>query len=93
MVSLFLVDQRDINEAREEKQDKRVAELTAEWEIKHAKTMEKAAHNEVADNSIAKVLKGVAELVRWVWITLTGKGGQFQSNEQVVSLALARIET
>lgn len=63
-IKLFPVDQRDINEAREEKQEKRIAEMTAEWEIKHGQTMEIANRNEAADNTLGKVLKGVADLVR-----------------------------
>lgn len=63
-MEIFPVDQRDINEAREEKQEKRIAELTAEWESKHRRTMEMTSRNEAADHSIGKVLKGIADLVR-----------------------------
>ncbi|XP_026314587.1 uncharacterized protein LOC113226241 [Hyposmocoma kahamanoa] len=62
-IKQIIMDQRDINEAREEKQEKRIAEMSAEWEIKHGRTMEIANRNEAADNTLAKVLKGVADLV------------------------------
>lgn len=59
------MDQRDINEAREEKQDKRLAELKLELEIKRARTQHMQELNNNADATIQKVLRGIDDLVRY----------------------------
>ncbi|CAH0595520.1 unnamed protein product [Chrysodeixis includens] len=59
-----IMDQRDINEAREEKQDKKLAELTKQLEIQRARTQQTLDSNVAADNTIVKVLKGIDELVK-----------------------------
>ncbi|KAF9417439.1 hypothetical protein HW555_005442 [Spodoptera exigua] len=59
-----IFDQRDLNEAREEQQDKRIASMTKTLEELRASTMKKQELNNQADATIAKVLKGIDELVK-----------------------------
>nr|XP_049698955.1 uncharacterized protein LOC110371723 [Helicoverpa armigera] len=59
-----IFDQRDINEAREEKQDKRIAEMTKKLEELRASTQMKQELNNAADATTARVLKGIDDLVR-----------------------------
>lgn len=58
------MDQRDINEAREEKQDKRIAEMTRELQQQRDRTQNAVELTNVADTTIMKVLKGIDDLVR-----------------------------
>lgn len=58
------MDQRDVNEAREEKQDRKLAEDTKKLEMQRARTLLTLERNVAADNTIAKVLKGIDELVK-----------------------------
>ncbi|XP_028168384.1 uncharacterized protein LOC114358581 [Ostrinia furnacalis] len=59
-----IMDQRDINEAREEKQDKRLAALTLELGERRARTQHMQDLNNQADATIGRVLKGIDDLVR-----------------------------
>ncbi|XP_060806801.1 uncharacterized protein LOC106133239 [Amyelois transitella] len=59
-----ILDQRDINEAREEQQVKKLTELTAELDAQRIRTREMHELNISADATIAKVLKGIDDLVR-----------------------------
>lgn len=67
------MDQRDINEAREEKQDKRLAELKLELEMKRTRTQHMQELNNNADATIQKVLRGIDDLVRYMWINNVNK--------------------
>lgn len=58
------MDQRDVNEAREESQIKRIAQLTKAMEEQRALTQAKLDQNIQADATILKVLKGIDDLVR-----------------------------
>ena len=58
------VDQRDLNEAREEKQDKRLAKMTIELEQYRATTQRKQEENNLADATTLKVIRGIDDLVR-----------------------------
>lgn len=60
------MDQRDINEAREERQDKRLAEIKLEYEKRRARTQKMQDLNTEADATILKVLRGIDDLVRYV---------------------------
>ncbi|CAH0714010.1 unnamed protein product, partial [Brenthis ino] len=55
---------RDINEAREESQGKKLTELKLDVERKHDKTQRVHDENESADATITKVLRGIDDLVR-----------------------------
>ncbi|KAJ8713141.1 hypothetical protein PYW08_008445 [Mythimna loreyi] len=57
-------DQRDVNEAREEKQDKRIALMTKQVEVLRASTQMKQDANNMADATTLKVIKGIDDLVR-----------------------------
>ncbi|KAJ8711488.1 hypothetical protein PYW07_008730 [Mythimna separata] len=57
-------DQRDQNEAREEKQDKNIAMMTKQVELLRASTQRKQDANNFADATTMKVLKGIDDLVR-----------------------------
>ncbi|RVE45537.1 hypothetical protein evm_009802 [Chilo suppressalis] len=59
-----ILDQRDINEAREENQDKKVAAKTLELEQMRARNEHMRDLNTAADLTIVKVLKGIDDLVR-----------------------------
>ncbi|KAL0818071.1 hypothetical protein ABMA28_008607 [Loxostege sticticalis] len=59
-----ILDQRDINEAREERQDKRLAEIKLEYEKRRARTQKMQDLNTEADATILKVLRGIDDLVR-----------------------------
>lgn len=61
----ILVDQRDLNEAREEQQDKRIAKMTQQLAELRASTQLKQELNNQADATILKVLKGIDELVKY----------------------------
>lgn len=53
-----------MNEAREEKQDKRLAEMKLALEQQMERTQQKRDLNIAADALILKVLKGIDDLVR-----------------------------
>ncbi|KAI8442474.1 hypothetical protein MSG28_005970 [Choristoneura fumiferana] len=57
-----ILDQRDMNEAREEKQDKRLAEMKLALEQQTARTQQKRDLDLAADALVAKVLKGIDDL-------------------------------
>ncbi|KAF9810618.1 hypothetical protein SFRURICE_021071 [Spodoptera frugiperda] len=59
-----IFDQRDLNEAREEQQDKRIAKMTQQLAELRASTQLKQELNNQADATIIKVLKGIDELVK-----------------------------
>ncbi|CAH1641312.1 unnamed protein product [Spodoptera littoralis] len=59
-----IFDQRDLNEAREEQQDKRIANMTQRLEELRASTQLKQELNNQADATTLKVLKGIDELVK-----------------------------
>ncbi|XP_075983690.1 coiled-coil domain-containing protein 63-like [Anticarsia gemmatalis] len=59
-----ILDQRDINEAREEKQDKRMSELTVQLNEQRERTQHKLDLNNAADATFVKVLKGIDDLAR-----------------------------
>ncbi|XP_026755102.2 uncharacterized protein LOC113515144 [Galleria mellonella] len=59
-----ILDQRDINEARGEKQDKSIASLKAELEAKRKRTQHMQELNSSAEATIVKVLRGIDDLVR-----------------------------
>ncbi|KAL4711828.1 hypothetical protein ACJJTC_005997 [Scirpophaga incertulas] len=58
------LDQRDMNEAREKQQDKRLAALRLELEKKRARTEQVQELNHAADATVNKVIKGIDDLVR-----------------------------
>ncbi|XP_059053242.1 uncharacterized protein LOC131847639 [Achroia grisella] len=59
-----ILDQRDINEAREEKQDKRIVSMKVELEARRARIQHMQELNSTADATIVKVLRGIDDLVR-----------------------------
>ncbi|KAJ0172903.1 hypothetical protein K1T71_011079 [Dendrolimus kikuchii] len=59
-----ILDQRDINEAREEMQDKKLICVREQLDIQRAATQSKLELNNAADATIAKVLRGIDDLVR-----------------------------
>ncbi|XP_068623274.1 coiled-coil domain-containing protein 63-like [Battus philenor] len=59
-----IVDQRDINEGREERENKRLEELTVALEEQRVRTQDMAEKNNNAEAVILKVLKGIDDLVR-----------------------------
>ncbi|CAF4885766.1 unnamed protein product [Pieris macdunnoughi] len=59
-----ILDQRDMNEAREEKEDKRLAELKLQLEKKRERTAAILDANNNTEATILKVLKGIDDLVR-----------------------------
>ncbi|XP_045503818.1 outer dynein arm-docking complex subunit 1-like [Colias croceus] len=59
-----IMDQRDINEAREEKQDKRLTEIRLELENKKEQVRGILEANNNAEATILKVLRGIDDLVR-----------------------------
>ncbi|CAK1590585.1 unnamed protein product [Parnassius mnemosyne] len=59
-----ILDQRDFNEAREEKQEKQLTELKISLDGQRRLTQQTAERNANADATIIKVLKGIDDLVR-----------------------------
>ncbi|KAM3959523.1 coiled-coil domain-containing protein 63 [Aphomia sociella] len=59
-----ILDQRDINEGREERQDKRIESMKSELETTRGRNLHMQELNRAADVTIAKVLTGIDELVR-----------------------------
>ncbi|VVC97067.1 unnamed protein product [Leptidea sinapis] len=59
-----ILDQRDMNEAHEEKQKKRLMEMTNELAVKRQRTQNVLDANMQAEATITKVLKGIDDLVR-----------------------------
>lgn len=53
-----------MNEAREEKEDKRLAELRLQLDQKRERTSAILDANHIAEATISKVLKGIDDLVR-----------------------------
>ncbi|CAK1541454.1 unnamed protein product [Leptosia nina] len=64
MLRQRILDQRDMNEAREEKEDKRLAELRLQLQTKREQTGAILESNNTAEATILKVLKGIDDLVR-----------------------------
>lgn len=58
------VDQRDMNEAREDNQDKRLADLNRTLQKERERTQQTLELNNLADATIQKVLRGIDDLVR-----------------------------
>ena len=58
------VDQREMNEAKEESQDNKLEQYQRDVEDQRAKTQNARDSNESADATIAKVLRGIDDLVR-----------------------------
>ncbi|CAG9559331.1 unnamed protein product [Danaus chrysippus] len=59
-----IIDQRDINEAREEYQARRLNELTAALQAQRDRTSKKRDEDAAAEATVMKVLKGIDDLVR-----------------------------
>ncbi|CAH2051717.1 unnamed protein product, partial [Iphiclides podalirius] len=59
-----ILDQRDMNESRDDKHDKRLLELKTNLNEQHRRSQEMAEKNETAEALIMKVLKGIDDLVR-----------------------------
>ncbi|XP_061722310.1 outer dynein arm-docking complex subunit 1-like [Cydia pomonella] len=60
----LILDQRDINEAREEMQTKRLVSMRLALDQQRVKVQEKRDLDVAAENTIIKVLKGIDDLVR-----------------------------
>ncbi|XP_047999080.1 uncharacterized protein LOC125236347 [Leguminivora glycinivorella] len=60
----LILDQRDINEAREEMQTKRLVSMRLELDQQRVKVQEKRDLETAAENTITKVLKGIDDLVK-----------------------------
>ncbi|XP_072934053.1 coiled-coil domain-containing protein 63-like [Epargyreus clarus] len=59
-----ILDQRDMNEAREDNQDKRLADISKTLQEERERTQQTLELNNLADATILKVLRGIDDLVR-----------------------------
>lgn len=58
------MDQREINESRDERQEEKLVQLRADVAESHARTQQMAERNAAANLTIVKVMKGIDELCK-----------------------------